>query len=167
VPVERLGTRDVPIGELTFFPGNARRGKLDKIRESVRRLGQYRTVVVRPTGDTLVILAGNHTVRAMALEGHETVACDVINCTDDEARRINIADNRLSDIAEDDPEALVELLSYLDGDYEGSGFTGDEVDRLINPPAPDAPEDFPEYDEDLPTEHECPQCHYKWSGKPA
>ena len=69
MPVEQLGTQDLPIASLTYFPGNARRGNLAEIRKSVRRLGQYRSVVVRDTGDQLVILAGNHTVRAMADEG--------------------------------------------------------------------------------------------------
>lgn len=55
--VERLGERDIDISALTFFPGNARRGNLEEIRKSVRRLGQYRSVVVRDTGSELVILA--------------------------------------------------------------------------------------------------------------
>jgi hypothetical protein len=28
----------------------------------------------------------------------------------------------------------------------------------------EAPEDFKEYDEDIPTEHVCPKCGYRWSG---
>src|ERR1039457_4723148 len=83
--VERLGARDIPVAELTYFPGNARRGNLPEIRKSVKRLGQYRSVVVRHTPDGLTILAGNHTVRAMTAEGHQTAYCDVIRCTDDEA----------------------------------------------------------------------------------
>ena len=58
MPVERLGTRDVDISALTYFPGNPRRGSLPEIRKSVARLGQYRSVVVRDTGTELVILAG-------------------------------------------------------------------------------------------------------------
>jgi hypothetical protein len=138
VAVERLGTSDIEIAALTFFPGNARRGDVTKIRESVRRLGQYRAVVVRQTEDALIILAGNHTVQAMKAEGHKTAACEIIRCTDDEARRINLGDNRLSDIAEDDADALVELLSYLEGDYEGTGWTAEAVDKLIDPPIPDS-----------------------------
>ena len=57
--VEQIGTRSIAIADLTYFPGNARRGNLTEIRKSVRRLGQYRSVVVRDTGAELVILAGN------------------------------------------------------------------------------------------------------------
>src|ERR1039458_6034230 len=132
--VERLGARDIPVAELTYFPGNARRGNLAEIRKSVKRLGQYRSVVVRHAPDGLVILAGNHTVQAMTAEGHATAYCDVIRCTDDEAIRVNVADNRLSDIADNDPDELVQLLSYLDDDYEGTGWTATEVEALIGPP---------------------------------
>ena len=67
-----LGVRDIDINQLTLFPGNARRGQLDQIRKSVRRLGQYRSVVVRVINEppALVVLAGNHTVQAMRAEGH-------------------------------------------------------------------------------------------------
>jgi hypothetical protein len=131
--IEALDTRVIPIAELTSFPGNARRGNIPKIRESVRRLGQYRSVVVRVTDDALVILAGNHTVRAMRAESHETARCELVRCTDDEARRINLGDNRLSDIAVDDRDELLELLSILDGDYEATGWTDEDVAALITP----------------------------------
>lgn len=28
-----------------------------------------------------------------------------------------------------------------------------------------APDQFPEFDEDIPTQHRCPKCNYEWSGK--
>lgn len=32
---------------------------------------------------------------------------------------------------------------------------------------PDAPEDFPEYDDDIETQYCCPKCGYEWSGQPS
>lgn len=127
-------TVDVPLNKLARFPGNARRGDVDRIRESIRRHGQYRALVVRDTGDGLVILAGNHTFDAIKAEGHGSARCEIIECTDDEARRINLADNRLSEIGSQDLDALAELLSYLDDDYEGTGYTEADVERLLTPP---------------------------------
>ena len=138
MPVAFTGTRDIKIADLTRFPGNARRGNVAEIRKSIRRHGQYRAIVVRDCTDGLVILAGNHTRDALEAEGHDSARCEVITCTDDEARRVNLADNKLSDLATDDPDELAELLSYLDGDYEGTGWTEEDVDALITPP-----EDFP------------------------
>ena len=162
--VERLGARDIPVAELTYFPGNARRGNLAEIRKSVKRLGQYRSVVVRHAPDGLVILAGNHTVRAMTAEGHQTAYCDVIRCTDDEAIRVNVADNRLSDIAGADPDELVQLLSYLDDDYTGTGWTATEVEALIGPPDFSPEDDSPRLDELEP--RPCPKCGYDTANDP-
>jgi ParB/Sulfiredoxin domain len=163
------GTRDIPIASLTPFPGNPRRGNLEEIRKSVRRLGQYRSVVVRDTGAELVILAGNHTIQAMQAEGHQTAHCGVITCTDDEARRIAAADNRLPELGDYENQALAELLAALDGDLDGTGWTVHDLDNLadtLGRDDPTPPDEFPDYDDDIPTEYQCPKCSYQWSGKP-
>ena len=169
MPAIFTGTRDIEIASLARFPGNARRGNVEEIRKSLRRHGQYRAIVVRDTGSELVILAGNHTRDALEAEGHSSARCEVIECSDDEARRIAIADNRLSDIAGDDMDSLVELLSYLDGDYDGTGWTESEVDRLVHT---ELPPGFPEYDESaadgasgIPLTVACPQCGHVFDAK--
>lgn len=132
--VTYVETRDIPLDQLARFPGNARRGNVAEIQASIARHGQYRSLVVRDTGDSLIILAGNHTRDAIAALGHEAARCEVITCTDDEARRINLADNRLAELGGYDDDALVELLSYLDEDYEGTGWTEEDVQKLLAPP---------------------------------
>ena len=129
--VTHIATRDIPVADLQRLPGNPRRGVVEEIRKSVRRHGQYRSICVRDTGDGLVILAGNHTADALQAEGHETARCDVIQCTDDEARRIALADNKMAELGGYDDDALVDLLSYLDEDYEGTGWTAEDVEALI------------------------------------
>lgn len=127
-------TADIALDELTPFPGNAKRGDVDQIRASLRRNGQYRSLVVReiPSGP-LIVLAGNHTMQALQAEGRETARCEVVLCDDNTARRINLADNRTAELGEYDNDALAELLSYLDGDYEGTGYTDGDVQALITP----------------------------------
>jgi site-specific DNA-methyltransferase (adenine-specific) len=144
-----LETADVPLTQLDRFPGNAKRGDIEAIRSSIRRHGQYRSLVVRATGDDrYTILAGNHTHDAIRAEGHPAARCEIIQCTDDEARRINLADNRLSELGSFDNDALTELLSYLDGDFEGTGYTQDDVDGLLGieelPPALTDVDDVPD-----------------------
>lgn len=137
MPAVYINTRDIPIGKLTRFPGNARRGDIDRIRESIRRHGQYRALVVRDTDDGLVILAGNHTHAALEAEGHTEARCEIIICGDDEARRINLADNRLAELGRYDEDALVELLSFLNEDYAGTGYVPEDVEdlhKLTTPP---------------------------------
>jgi 16S rRNA G966 N2-methylase RsmD len=139
-----IRTADIPLDELTPFPGNAKRGDVDTIRTSLRRNGQYRSLVVReiPNGP-LIVLAGNHTMQALTAEGHQTARCEVVLCDDNTARRINLADNRTAELGEYDNDALAELLSYLDGDYEGTGYTDDDVNALLTVPEelPDALDD--------------------------
>jgi hypothetical protein len=126
-----LRTADLPLDELTPYPGNAKRGDVKQIRASLRRNGQYRSLVVRdiPNGP-LIVLAGNHTLQALAAEGHITARCEVITCDDNAARRINLADNRTAELGMYDQDALAELLEALD-DYEGSGYTQEDVDSLL------------------------------------
>jgi DNA modification methylase len=134
MPAKWLGTRDARLSDLTRFPGNARRGNVTEIRNSIRRHGQYRAIVVRVHDGRHTILAGNHTADALAAEGHETARCELIECTDDEARRIALADNRLAELGCYDDEALADLLAGLDGDFEGTGWTEEDVGALITPP---------------------------------
>jgi site-specific DNA-methyltransferase (adenine-specific) len=144
-----VATRDVPIDELTPFPGNAKRGDVDAIRTSLRKNGQYRSLVVREIPDgPLTVLAGNHTMQALTAEGHDLARCEIVACDDATARRINLADNKLAELGAYDNDALAELLSYLDEDYEGTGYTQDDVDALLGiqqlPPALTDVDDVPE-----------------------
>lgn len=129
-----IGTRDIPTTDLTPYPGNAKHGDVNAIRGSLRRNGQYRSLVVQSAPDgRQIVLAGNHTLQALILEGHPTARCEIVECDDQTARRINLADNRTADLGGYDTDALVELLSYLDNDYEGTGYTQKDIDALIEP----------------------------------
>lgn len=147
--VTYIRTADIPLDELTPFPGNAKRGDVDTIRGSLRKNGQYRSLVVREIPDgPLIVLAGNHTMQALQAEGATTARCEVVLCDDATARRINLVDNKAAELGGYDNDALAELLSYLDGDLEGTGYTQDDVDALLEyPEEPEAltdPDDVPE-----------------------
>lgn len=136
--MQHLATLDLPAGKLRVYPGNARRADMEGIQRSLRRNGQYRSIVVRAdsTEDPAaggVILAGNHTfMAATEHEGWQTVRCELIECTDEEARRIVLVDNKLNDKAKYDDDALAELLTEaaVDG-LDGTGFTDAELARLL------------------------------------
>lgn len=145
-----LATRAIPLDELTPFPGNAKRGDVEAIRASLRRNGQYRSLVVReiPNGP-LIVLAGNHTMQALAAEGREQARCEVVQCDDATARRVNLADNRTAELGSYDDEALTQLLDALDGDYDGTGWAEEDLADLIGeveelPPVLGDPDDVPD-----------------------
>lgn len=146
-PLADLTVHEVPIGSLTPYDGNARRGNIDAVAESLRVNGQYRPLVVRE--ETGEILAGNHTWQAAKVLGWATVKVTLVSGLDDDAaRRIVLVDNRTNDLAGYDEEALAELLAAMEGDYEGTGFDDEAANELIallddDEPLGD-PEDVPE-----------------------
>ncbi|MFJ4627157.1 hypothetical protein [Streptomyces sp. NPDC088847] len=74
-PARYLRTVTVPLAELRHFPGNAKRGDVPTILDSLRRNGQYRSLIARQTENghaddpPLTVLAGNHTMMALELHG--------------------------------------------------------------------------------------------------
>src|SRR5829696_6342050 len=119
----------VPIAELHSFPGNPRRGDLNAIKASLQRLGQYRPVVVNRR--TMQVLAGNHVVLAAEQIGWSQIAVTVVDCDEEEARRIVLVDNRANDLAGYDAQALVDLLGELP-DLEGTGYDERALDALLD-----------------------------------
>lgn len=182
---KRLDT--VPLGNLRPYPGNARRGDVGMILESLTASGQFRPLVVREQEDgALVVLAGNHTLQAMAAHGPgpcglvtrhgdeerpcalchgkewaPTAQVAVYECTDDTARRIVLADNRTSDAGAYDDRALADLLADMDGDFTGTGYTDTDLDDLLQYLEE---EDEPEPDEEEDQEQEAPAAP---AGEPA
>jgi DNA modification methylase len=126
-----LGYETLRLDELIPFPGNARRGDVEKIRASVRAHDQYRSLVVRRTPGGDVILAGNHTAQALIAEGRGDARCEVLECSESDAIKINLMDNKAADDATNDDDALSKLLAELDGDYEGTGYDDDEAAAIL------------------------------------
>ncbi|GAA1807197.1 ParB/RepB/Spo0J family partition protein [Nesterenkonia flava] len=129
---DALASRAVDIHSLVPYPGNARQGDLNVIIESLQAHGQYRPIVVQAS--TRHILAGNHTWEAAKHLGWETIAADLIDVTDEQARKIVLVDNASNDHADYDTEQLVKLLQETQEDYDltGTGFTDEGLQQLID-----------------------------------
>jgi hypothetical protein len=139
-----MKTRQVAIADLHPYPGNPRTHDLSAIRSSLRANGQYRAIVVREQG--MMILAGHGTVEAADAEGWKKVLAHLVECDDDTARRIVLADNRTNDLAGYDDQALIALLQEVP-DFDGSGYTPEDLQALLagpdtSPPAPTLAERF-------------------------
>lgn len=127
-----IETRDVPVAELTPFPGNAKRGNVGMIKDSIQEHDQYRALVVRHTPeDTFVVLAGNHTLQAIKELRRPTARCEIIACDDQTAKKINLVDNRAADAGTYDDQALADILGSLDGDFTGTGFDADDLTSIL------------------------------------
>jgi DNA modification methylase len=127
-----LKSADVALDAIALHPENVRQGDVGAISESLAKHGQYRPIVVQQS--TGFILAGNHTYKAAAALGWKKISAVYVDVDDEQARRIMLIDNRLSDLASYDEDALVALLSELAKTAEGldgTGYDGDDLDDLI------------------------------------
>jgi DNA modification methylase len=133
--VRFIETRDIPVGELTDYPGNARVHDDVALDKSIQANGQYRAVVARLMPDgTAQILAGHGTKAAIARAGVEAVRVELIEADDTEARRINLVDNGAQRNADYDETALLALLDEAskDGGLIGTGWDPDAYRALID-----------------------------------
>ncbi|MFI8597708.1 DNA methyltransferase [Rothia koreensis] len=137
----------VPVDGLVPYKRNPRRGNTDLIAESLDHNGQYRPIVVRAR--TNEVLAGNHTLAAAKQLGWEQIAATFVDCTDDQAARIVLVDNRANDVADYDNEELASLLDEL-GDLDGTGFDEDALAELAEGLDPGETEETPEEIDEAP-----------------
>lgn len=119
----------VPIGDVQPHDENYRHGDVDAIRASLTRFGQVKPIVVQAS--TMKIVAGNHTYAAAVAEEWTHIAATVVDLTDAEARAYLVADNRTSDLAENDDEALAAILGDLDGSLAGTGYEDGDLAALL------------------------------------
>jgi ParB-like chromosome segregation protein Spo0J len=125
-------TERVEINSVHTHPKNARRGNTAAIEKSLREHGQFATIVVHE--DTGYILKGNHTHRVMRDKlGSTHIEATFVRCTEAQALAILAVDNKTSDGAGYDDEALLALLEELSNAdlLDAAGFKDDELDDLL------------------------------------
>lgn len=129
----QLAIEYVPIGDVQPHPDNARLHlTAHLVAESIDAHGVYKPLVVqRSTG---AILAGNGLWQVLKDRGEGEVAVTYVDVDDEQATRILLVDNATSDESTYDEQALADLLTALEGDFAGTGWTeqaaGDLLDLL-------------------------------------
>jgi rubrerythrin len=87
--------------------------------------------------------------------------------TPEQKTKLALYDNQTGALAEWDPEELARIANAGDVDLS-QFFHDDELAGILEAFAKgqdkEAPDDFKEVDENIPTEHTCPKCGYSWSG---
>jgi ParB-like chromosome segregation protein Spo0J len=135
----------VHIDNIQPHPANPNDGDVQSIAESIRQNGFYGRIVVRDS--TGKILAGEHRWLAAQEVGLAEVPIERVECDDETAMRILLADNRTAEKAEREPEPLADLLESLettDDGLEGTGYDKellDDLQALAEPPDLDELED--------------------------
>lgn len=127
----------LPVDALEPHPDNPRRGDVDAIAESIDHNGFYGAIIAQRREDgSHRIIAGEHRWRGAQKQGMAEVPVMVLAVDDDAALRIMLADNRTTDLAGYDEEALARVLNDLTGGAEdslwGTGFTDRALADLLH-----------------------------------
>jgi len=123
----------IPIDALKEHPDNPRRGDDAAVSESIGVNKFYGAILIHKQSKR--IIGGNTRWRAMRAAGAETVPGFWVSCSPAQAKRIMLADNRTSDLAEYDEQALVDLLAEIQSQEKngllGTGYTDDDLAGLL------------------------------------
>lgn len=179
----------VSVSELVPYDKNPRKNDAaaEKVAELIKEYGFKKPILVDIKNNKNEIIAGHTRLKAALLLGLEKVPVIFADdLTPEQVKAFRIADNKSGEWAEWDTDLLVSELSDLkqfDFDLDLTGFNEFEISSMLpdftdNSSADGSiygggitggspPEDFPSYDDDIPTEHRCPKCGYEWSGKAA
>ena len=166
--------RRVKVADILDHPQNARTHPSEQeasFTGTVKEIGWYGypDVFEHPEHPDKVMLSDGHLRRDWLAKRYGESAEIEVNVTDftpDEAKLAMVSKDALAALAESDAAKLEALLAeiqteddavreMLDGLAENAGILADAVE---------APEDFPEVDENIETESECPKCGYRFSG---
>jgi ParB-like chromosome segregation protein Spo0J len=127
-PPRIIGTFDtVPVGDISCHPVNPREGDIGAISRSLEENGQYRPIIVNRR--TMRVIVGNHTYVAARTIGWDMIAVHWIDVDEIEEAKILLIDNRTSDLATYDTDALVALL--MSTSLAGTGYDADDLDAII------------------------------------
>lgn len=146
----QLTVEDLLIAELAQHPDNANNGDVDAIVESIKVNGFYQPIIVQASSG--YVIAGNHRLLAAIKSGAKTIPGIVLDVTDLEAKRMMVADNRITRLGHDDEGQLANILEELyatDAGLSGTGYDHHDYEYLMDlVNAPLGPEDFdlPEVD---------------------
>ncbi len=153
------------VSDLHPSPRNPRtitKERFDALCKSLREAPDHliaRPVIALPTGE---VLAGNMRLRAAQAIGRETVPCVYMDLDERRQRELLLRDN--ASYGEWDDQALAEMLYELGaetaGDFTFTGFSDEEITRLLAEVSPEggdiAVPDAPAFS------HTCPKCGHTW-----
>lgn len=135
----------LPIEQLHNYSHNPRKGNIPAIKKSLHQHGLFKPLLVNTgaqTGEEWAVLAGNHTLAAMRelnqqatnagqMPPHTMVPCYIIDVDETQAAEIVLVDNKTSDEAGYNNEALADLLDWLP-DLTATGYEQEELDGLLD-----------------------------------
>lgn len=123
--------------DLNPYYMNPRIGDVEKVAESLKENGQFKTIVVNVgthTGRPNEILGGNHTYKAAVLLKWKTLDVTWVDVDEEAAKKIVLADNGTSDGSTYDDQILTDMLVSLSesgAGLLGTTYTDDTLSKLV------------------------------------
>jgi hypothetical protein len=122
----------VDITTIKPHPQNVNEGDKAVIEASIRQNGFWGSLVCQKS--TRYILAGNHRAEIAASLGFTDLPVTWVDCSDEDAIRVLLADNRTGRLGKDNPKKLADLLvkiSATNTGLLGTGYKQPDLDRII------------------------------------
>jgi len=158
-----------PVSRLRGWEKNPRKNAkaVDKVVESIRRFGWGAPILAREADGE--VIAGHTRLLAAKKLGLEKVPVRFLDLDPADAHLLALADNKLSEIAEWDAEAVSSILSaYGKEDVELAGWDSVELDKLAAEIVgePDQESSAKEIDVDsFAFGCKCPRCGFEFDPK--
>lgn len=156
-----------PLAKIRPYPHNPRThppAQIKLLADLLRKFGPDQPIVV---DENEVILKGHG--RRLAAEAAGMTRFPVVQrggLSDADKAALRIADNQVALLSGWDAELVryeMQTLQRMDYDLGLLGFGEAQLVQFTTQPGPPAG-GFATFGEDIPTEHECPKCKYRWSG---
>ena len=121
------------VAELKHMPGNTRLHSEKQIREYVRSIkmfGQLRPIVI---DENNIVLAGNGLLMALKKMGKEFTPCNIVTgLTENEKKKLMLADNKIAELGEEDRFLFEETLRELSGDIDIPGYGAEILKHMTS-----------------------------------
>lgn len=130
--MRQLNIETVKISDISPDPKNARKHdtrNIEEIKRSFEAHEQYAPLIVQRSSGK--ILVGNGRFEAMKQLGWQEAQVCFIDCTDVEAAKIALTDNRTSELATWDSDILKDVLAQLGPEPDIAGWSNEELEELF------------------------------------
>ena len=144
---------EVPIDEITPYWHNPRKNDktVERLVENIRKYGFQVPLVL---DKNKVVIAGHARLKAAKKLGMQTVPCNIVSLSEEEAKRFRISDNKIAELSEWEQDSLYKELREIGDKMEllEMGFDLDEINSVIGNQEEFVPKTF--YSEPTYTEAE-------------
>lgn len=127
-----MNTTNIKLSELKRPERNVRMHtdkQIIEFKRSVQKFGQIRPIVV---DENYVILCGNGLYEALVALGWEEAVCLVMTgMTENDKKKLMLADNRIFNLGVDDLSAFDDFIKSLDGDLDIPGYDKEFLESLV------------------------------------